>query len=266
MKYRDKLGLFKIVVVVLGLTALCGYLLASWTAQPMPIQGEETPRLSTAHETVISTRIDAELTSQMQRLLSTYENTMRNCYGNLCFDEPVKQSDGRKVDRVGILAIPLSGGEELMQLVRSISENNPLIHLSLSSNVPCYGYGKNHGFSRVIRVVRQVFPHSLALVSKVDKAVVVDQNLNNSINSRLLHGQVAQLVRWHCRLSHVAAHTKLLTLFVDDLLLRPVVELEKVLTFIGVKYQRAQLVSLAPSFASTLAKSLSSTVSKYVHY
>ena len=264
MKYRDKLGLFKIVVAVLGFTALCGYLLASWTAQPMPIEGEGTTRLpvSITPETV-SSRINAELTSQMQRLLSTYENTMRNCYGKLCFDEPVKQSDGKKVDRVGILAIPLSGGEELIQLVRSISETNPLIHLSLSSNVPCYGYGKNHGFSRVVRIARKVFPHALALVSKVD-GVVIDQNLNHSMDSRLLRGQVAQLVRWHCRLSHVAAHTKLLTVFVDDLLLRPVVELEKVLTFIGVKYQRAQLVSVAPAFASTLAKSLSSTVSKYV--
>ena len=264
MKYRDRLGLFKIVVIVLSFTALCGYLLASWTAPstvPMIESERTTTTLSTAQETK-SSRIDTELTLQMHRLLSTYENTMRNCYGKLCFDEPVKQSDGRKVDRVGILAIPLSGGEELMQLVHSISEPNPLIQLSLSTNVPCYGYGKNHGFSRVVRLARKVFPHALALVSKVD-GMVIDQNLNNnSMNSKLLHGQVAQLVRWHCRLSHVAAHTKLLTVFVDDLLLRPVVELEKVLTFIGVKYQRTQLVSSASSFASTLAKSLSSTVAK----
>jgi hypothetical protein len=50
-------------------------------------------------------------------------------------------------------------------------------------------------------------------------------------------------MRWHCRVSHVAAHTKLLSIFTEDLLQRPMVEIEKMLTFIGGTYDRHALIA-----------------------
>ena len=41
----------------------------------------------------------------------------------------------------------------------------------------------------------------------------------------------------------MAAHTKILTVFTDDLLARPMVEIEKMLTFIGTFYDRHALIS-----------------------
>ena len=80
--------------------------------------------------------------------------------------------------------------------------------------------------------------------------------------------QTRQIVRWHCRLSHVAAHTRMLTgtselfifdeiyffacclliistgvVFVEDLLSQPVVEVEKIVSFIGYKVDRPAIVA-----------------------
>ena len=49
-------------------------------------------------------------------------------------------------------------------------------------------------------------------------------------------------MRWHCRLSHVAAHTSMLSVFLDDLLSRSPAEIEKILTFVGSKVGRSELL------------------------
>jgi hypothetical protein len=46
-------------------------------------------------------------------------------------------------------------------------------------------------------------------------------------------GMVLRLMmRWHCRLSHVAAHTAMITIFLEDLLRDPSVALGRILSFI----------------------------------
>jgi hypothetical protein len=129
--------------------------------------------------------------------------------------------------------------------------------VSLTSNVPAYGYGKNHGWTRIVRIVRKVLPHALSLIANVDNASVRD------ITTALMANQIKQLVRWHCRVSHVAAHTKVLTIFVEDLLARPVVELEKILTFVGVKYSRPTLSAASLGFSERLQQVLSGGIPKY---
>ena len=64
-------------------------------------------------------------------------------------------------------------------------------------------------------------------------------------------------MRWHCRLSHVAAHTKMLTIFTKHLFDNPMFELEKVLTFVGANgYDRPKIVKQLPEFIKELAESL----------
>lgn len=84
-------------------------------------------------------------------------------------------------------------------------------------------------------------------------------------------------MRWHCRLSHVAAHTSMLTsktvicffltcpyicpVFIDDFVERPVVELEKIMTFSGFKAQRQDLLDAVSALQSQLLKDLHITTS-----
>lgn len=54
---------------------------------------------------------------------------------------------------------------------------------------------------------RQPIPHALAML----RPLVESRDINTAEGKMILDTQVRQIVRWHCRLSHVAAHTKMLT-------------------------------------------------------
>jgi hypothetical protein len=133
---------------------------------------------------------------------SAFETTMRSCLGAFCFDDAVHTHDGKDIVRVGILLPDASEGETIRKLLLAAGlPLNDKIELIHASNVPPYGYGKNHGWSRIIRIARSVVPQTLQLLSQQDQ-----QSLE-----KLVDPQVRQLLRWHCRLSHVAAHTAMLT-------------------------------------------------------
>lgn len=98
--------------------------------------------------------------------------------------------------------------------------------------------------------------------------------LTTALDHVIIH-QVKQLMRWHCRLSHVAAHTALLTgnlhfyftpflndftsrdlscaVYTDQLIAKPVTELEKMLTFAGHKPDRESLLGAIKEHMPVLA-------------
>mmetsp|Transcript_1612 Transcript_1612/g.3025 ORF Transcript_1612/g.3025 Transcript_1612/m.3025 type:complete len:350 (+) Transcript_1612:123-1172(+) len=179
-------------------------------------------------------------------LTASFENTLRNCLGQHCFDQ---KPDGSSFETVGLLAPPESAGRDIIDAIRMSggSVTSAAIHLEYDTHVPAYGYGKNHGWSRIIRLVRRPIPHALALLCPL--------YVGEDMDSAVLDTQVRQLVRWHCRLSHVAAHTKMLTIFIDDVIRRPYYELEKIITFAGIKMPDRQRVIKA---GKTLRKILKS--------
>jgi hypothetical protein len=54
---------------------------------------------------------------------------------------------------------------------------------------------------------RRPIPHALSIL----QTLVANKDIDSAEGRMLLDTQVRQIVRWHCRLSHVAAHTKMLT-------------------------------------------------------
>lgn len=95
-----------------------------------------------------------------------FETTVRSCLGAFCFDDAVRTTDGKDIIRVGIVAPDVADAEHVrkMMLAAGITIGDKL-DLVISSNVPPYGYGKNHGWSRIIRIARSVVPHSVSLLS-----------------------------------------------------------------------------------------------------
>ena len=94
------------------------------------------------------------------------------------------------------------------------------LELLNSHHVPAYGYGKSHGFTKIIRIM-----HSPLLVETAESLQSNDQSISlndiirttgttgtstssasASVSSLMVQG-MKQVVRYHCRLSHVAAHT-----------------------------------------------------------
>ena len=105
-----------------------------------------------------------------------YMNSMRSCFGAFCFDDPVAITSGGRsprppVTRVGVLmpefAASTSSPEALMKLFRKAGlPASDKLEVVFDTNVPPYGYGKNHGWSRIIRIAARTAPSAYALLSK----------------------------------------------------------------------------------------------------
>lgn len=96
---------------------------------------------------------------------ANYESTFRSCLGKNCFDEPVVR-EAKTITRIGLLAPPLSGADTILAMIRKVGLNdNKDVEVVLNTHVPAYGYGKNHGWSRIIRLARRLIPHTHALVA-----------------------------------------------------------------------------------------------------
>lgn len=221
MKYRDK----KNFIIVLLLLTVCGLLGAVIImAQKMTTENENAESLMIPPVVVDSRNLGAKnkLMSRKERnetysiggndgipselLLSeaNFESTFRSCLGKNCFDEPVVR-ESKTITRIGLLAPPMSGAESILAMIRKVGLNdNKDVEVVLNTHVPAYGYGKNHGWSRIIRLARRLVPHTHALVTS--KGLEDPSKISASIDL-----QTRQLMRWHCRLSHVAAHTSMLT-------------------------------------------------------
>lgn len=170
---------------------------------------------------------NGDVYSELSRITKAFEASIKSCLGAQCFDE---KSTDQPVSRIGFLSPDTHGVQELLDLVLIAGKNAKLIDgkrsAELCTNVPPYGYGKNHGWGRIIRIYSKLPEHALRILERSNKK-------NPSKN--LYATQIEQLMRWHCRLNHVAAHSSMLSIFVDDFLERPVVELYKILSFMGVR-------------------------------
>eukprot|EP01038_Epipyxis_sp_PR26KG_P006904 gene6904-9456_t len=160
-----------------------------------------------------------------------FETTLKSCLGKSCFDDSVNG-----IQRIGLLSPDKKSMEIILKMIKSTnfqSTNKITVELVVDSHVPAYGYGKNHGWSRIIRLVTGIVPHAYSILKSTT---------DNQVKPELFALQIRQLMRWHCRLSHVAAHTAMLTIFADDLINRPVFELERILTFLNYKASREELL------------------------
>lgn len=208
MKWRDKLVLSRVLVLVVGLGI--GLLLRR---RCVPTEAESND--------LVEAESDEE---------ALFRRTLRSCIGAACLTAVPAGSKPR-------VALLSPGGEYASALWRTVKDLAD-VDLVETTHAPPYGYGKNHGWTRIVRLA---LPLGLA---------------NSSLELR-------QLVRWHCRVSHVAAHTALLT--VED------PHLPTILSFAGVKLDHALLDAaharrlapptrrLTPDLLAALREELSST-------
>lgn len=114
-----------------------------------------------------------------------------------------------------------------------------------SSHAPPYGYGKNHGMYKIVRLTTvpilfaatDMMMFSLAYngpdAERKMKSFLLEGS-NDNLKQAILGGMLRQYVRWHCRLSHVVAHTAVQTVFLspDNLQRHPEAFVQNVTQFI----------------------------------
>mmetsp|Transcript_24684 Transcript_24684/g.88210 ORF Transcript_24684/g.88210 Transcript_24684/m.88210 type:complete len:231 (+) Transcript_24684:1-693(+) len=139
--------------------------------------------------------------------------------------------------RVALLAPPGVFGEALWAFVADCQLKARAFEVELvpTSHAPAYGYGKNHGWTRIVRIVLPLVPSVAA----------VEEHRSDTL---------LQLVRWHCRISHVAAHTALLTVHpAVEFRHSPRLAVERLLTFVGIKATHESLDAAMVAFAPVQA-------------
>jgi hypothetical protein len=103
---------------------------------------------------------------ELKAAVKTFEASIKSCLGTHCFDE--KSVKGVPT-RIGLLSPDTRGINELLELVLLAGKKSNLEDkrsIEVSTHVPAYGYGKNHGWSRIIRFVTNVPEHSLKLLER----------------------------------------------------------------------------------------------------
>jgi hypothetical protein len=91
----------------------------------------------------------------LAKSMQLFASTLKSCLGTYCTDEPYIVAGGGMVKRIGILS-PYNYPHQ--PDIHSILTAYPLkdTELAFTSHVPPYGYGKNHGWSRIVRIVDNV--------------------------------------------------------------------------------------------------------------
>ena len=133
-----------------------------------------------------------------------------------------------------------------LKLVGGTSGND--VEVLITPHVPVYGYGKSHGFSKLIRVA---LPMPLAIIDAfvyeklrgyseggvtvyIKASMLQRQVMNHSFSPTKseLETILKLLMRWHCRLSHVSAHTSMLSVSLNAILKDPISTMQQILQFV----------------------------------
>jgi hypothetical protein len=144
--------------------------------------------------------------------------------------EPVGEKE--KVQRIALVVPPgkvsIPVLNYMILLAQRLNENpkyeGPSMEVFQTSHVPPYGYGKSHGLTRIVKLTPD--PIMVHVVDALEAILEPGQTME-TITVEDIQVTLLQIMRFHCRLSHVAAHTA--SLSIDVTTLRNVTELERVL-------------------------------------
>jgi hypothetical protein len=213
------------------------------TKIPLDVEEHKETAIFVSTEKALS----PDLEHKYETIMGAYENILRSCLGDYCFNS---RPDSSTRDRIGVLGPPGTGAGLITTILNKLAKTEhpkvDSVEIVHSTNVPPYGYGKNHGWNRMIRISRRLLPHAYSVLREFsgEEVSIIDETLYSL--------QVKQIVRWQCRLSHVAAHTRMLTVFTEDIILRPNIEFEKMLSFVGLRLTQKVLDAVLAEFLGSL--------------
>ena len=190
--------------------------------------------------------VDSELLEHEQQFLSTIKSCIPS--ENPKCKEYIPENNGN-AQRIALISPPGKMSEMLWHWVekvvkqhhKTLVENNPNpIEFILTSHVPPYGYGKTHGLTKIIRLVPK--PLVMGVADAIQHILVDEERHHHKPGEKLLHQEditledlksvTRQFLRYHCRLSHVAAHTSLLSINLNDFIDNYEYATEKLHTFL----------------------------------
>lgn len=105
-----------------------------------------------------------------------FENTLKSCLGSYCMTE---EFSGSSIERYGFLSpdsLHLSFFQQILPQWREKVLESEGRQYVVTSHVPAYGYGRNHGFTKIIRIVDNIVYQAFRISL---------QRFNNQTNSEV---------------------------------------------------------------------------------
>ena len=149
-----------------------------------------------------------------------FRNTIKSCLTseNHKCKTFIPTINGTEKQRIAIISSPGDASRSIFKHVQTIQHQHnqqrsdkagPEMDAFLRTSVPPYGYGKTHGLTRIVRLV----PQPLALeVTEALRSLLEPGESHTLISLHDMKAALRQILRFHCRLSAVAAHTALLSI------------------------------------------------------
>lgn len=161
MKYRSKMILLS-YVSIMSILILVGFIFGYYIKQAVNDHVIKNNDINIIDKFISSNLVDDNkinttrtlsiqnndnIETSLISIISDYETTMRSCLGSYCFDDAV-QSNDNNIIRIGILMPDMIYNKELLKNVLAATGliENKQLEIIYGSNVPPYGYGKNHGW------------------------------------------------------------------------------------------------------------------------
>ena len=148
------------------------------------------------------------------------------------------EPDGSTRQRIGVLRPPGVFGnifEDFVVRYVEMSQSEEDAHTMELLSTSHLDTGKQHSFTKILRPA--ILP---LLLEAIDLAIYCSGGdlPSNQITVDSLLDVVRQIVRWHCRLSHVASDTALLTVAFDKLLAKPTQIEKELIAFLELKHDK----------------------------
>ncbi len=173
LKHREKTNLVKtlligsaatlilIVAVIFFQSSLKGWICASFSSQQ-----SLTPVVTVHVASVNSPPVVSASNPQLIRIENLLEFTYKSCLGQYCMDGEFTNVEGKPLTRIGLLSPDdrWKGLTQILYDLKHVSDHKGNIEIIADTHVPPYGYGRNHGFSRIVRIVDNVPRHAYQLI------------------------------------------------------------------------------------------------------
>ena len=218
-----------LMVILLGLCAACLFHL--WFVLGRQLEGSA----KTEHDMHVMEEHELKAPVEVVKLdwEDSFRGSVKTCLPTL--NKMCQTYIANGIPRVAILAPPGDFGDWIFKWASKVVDtklgSTAKMDLQLVSHVPPYGYGKTHGWTKLIRILPRTL--MLGAADAIRGSLQLGQT-QRDLTLRDLKAALRQVVRYHCRISHLAAHTAVLTLDMNSLAQVPYVASEGLLMFLNI--------------------------------
>lgn len=197
--------------VTLGVTAFAVTLALVWAVGTFLLSNAVTTQASNIARTEEALPVNAFSAWPNDADYPPFSNLLKECRPDK--NQKCLQFIPNKKERIAVMRPPGEFGEMFERFVSNVvdfySSKTTNLELLPTAHVPPLGYGKTHGYTKIIRLIVSPLMTQVAdLLYSEDEDASVDD----------FEQVTRQVVRWQCRLNQVAAHTSLLTVTFDSII------------------------------------------------